>query len=142
MKPKLSYATEKKTERICELKQEMDKQRTSLWLPSGLSCLLLFYAILYNDRYTSYAVAIFENNSAESAIKRFDLIILLILAATIFILLALVDKLKKVKVSYEELRKDLIKTVNSDFCTCKGSCNCKDEYLKYMEEKGINLIFL
>jgi hypothetical protein len=137
----LSYTTQKKTYKLQELKGKLDKKRTSLKLPSGVSCLLAFYVFLYNDRYASYATAVFENHSAESAIKRFDLIALIILATTMFILYILFAEFKKLKDSYEELRKDLIKTINNEFCTCKKTCNCKDAYIKDMEGKGIDLIF-
>ncbi|MGV8982304.1 hypothetical protein [Clostridium sp.] len=142
MELKLSYSTKKKSDKICELKQKVDKKHASLALPAGVACLLLVYALLYNTRYISYALAVFENRRLQSAIKTFDLIILMGLAATTFILYKLLDTLKKDKKNYEEHRKDLIKTINSQFCTCEDSCNCKDEYIKFMEKKGIDLFSL
>lgn len=136
---KLSYTVQKKTYKVLELKHKVDKKRTSLNLPAGACCLLVFYIFLYNDRYISYAIAVFENHSAKSAIKSFDLIILSMVAATIFILYILLDKFKKTKESYDELRKDLIKTINNEFCSSKD--NFKDEYIKSMEDEGIDLIF-
>gem|GEM_PF-1889485 len=140
---KLSYTVQKKTYKLLELKEKVDKKRTSLKLPSAISCLLVFYVFLYNDRYISYATAVFDNNSSESTVKGFDLFVLVIVAATLFILYILFDEFKKIKNKYDELRKDLIKTINNGFCSCTNSsnCNCRDEYIKDMEEKNIDLIF-
>ncbi|MBU3190181.1 hypothetical protein K9O30_14160 [Clostridium bowmanii] len=142
MELKLSYSTKKKSDKVCELKQKVAKKYASLILLSGISCLLGVYALLYNTRYISYATAVFENRNLQSAIKTFDLIILVGFAATLFILYISLDILKKDKKNYDEHRKDLIKTINSEFCTCVDFCNCKEEYIKFMEEKGIDLIFL
>lgn len=139
---KLSYTVQKKSNRIVELKEVFDKKRNSLKLPVEMSCLLSFYVLLYHNRYISYLNAIFENNSSKSAIKNFDLIILLIITATISIIYLLLKEFKKAKDSYDGLRKDLIKTINSEICTCKNTCGCRDEYIKFMEEKGIDLIFI
>jgi len=139
---KLSYTVQKKSDTVLVLKEVFDKKRDSLKLPVGMSCLLSFYILLYHNRYISYLNAIFENNSSESAIKNFDLIILLIITATISILYLLLKEFKKAKDRYDGLRKDLIKTINSEVCTCKNTCDCKDAYIKFMEEKGIDLIFI
>ncbi|MDV3427373.1 MAG: hypothetical protein LIR50_09890 [Bacillota bacterium] len=138
---KLSYTVQKKTDTILKLKDKMDKKRRSFKLPAKISCLLGIYVFIYNNRYTSYAAAIFENKKIDSAVIKFDFIILIILAAAIFIFYKLFIEFKKDKDKYEELRKDLIKTISNEFCTCKNTCTCKDDYIKYMEQKGIDLIF-
>lgn len=142
MELKLSYSTKKKSDKVCELKQKVDKKHASMVLLTEIACVLGVYAIMYNNRYISYATAVFDNRNLQSAIKTFDLIIIAGLASTVFILYILLDALKKDKKNYDEHRKDLIKTINSEFCTCVDFCNCKEEYIKFMEEKGIDLIFL
>lgn len=142
MELKLSYSMKKKSDKLCELKQKVDKKQTSVVLLTGIACLLGVYMFFYNTRYISYAIAFFENQSLQSAIKTFDSIVFLGLAATIFILYILLDALKKGKKNYEDHRKDLMKTIDNEFCTCGKPCNCKEEYIKFMEEKGIDLIFL
>ncbi|MGH4139192.1 hypothetical protein [Clostridium sp.] len=142
MELKLSYSTKKKSDKLCELKQKLDNKKASLPLLTGIACLLGVYMLLFNDRYISYATAVFENKSLQTAIKTFDLIIFLGLAATMFIIYILLEGLKKDKINYEDNRKDLMKTIGNEFCTCVKPCNCKEEYIKFMEEKGIDLIFL
>lgn len=52
------------------------------------------------------------------------------------------ERREKAQLEYEELRKYLMVKINSSFCLCKDSCNCKESFLSYVErEKGINLYY-
>ena len=139
---KLSYTVQVKSSKVFKLKEIYDKKRISLNLPIGISGLLLFYVFMYLNRYISYLNDIFENNNSKSAIKKLDLIILIIVIATISFLYILLKEFKKAKDNYDKLRIDLIKTINSEFCTCRNTCVCKDDYIKDMEKEGIDLIFI
>jgi hypothetical protein len=105
-----------------------------------VNALLLAYILLYNNRYTSYATSAFENQNLGNGIRTLDLIILIIFAVAVLIVYWAVGEYMEVKEAYEKTRKDLIKTINSKFCTCMVTCVCKDEYIKDMEARGIDLI--
>lgn len=137
---KLSYLVQKKTDKVCELKIEKAKWSRFWKIAVGVNALLLAYILLYNNRYTSYATSAFENQNLGNGIRTLDLIILIIFAVAVLIVYWAVGEYMEVKEAYEKTRKDLIKTINSKFCTCMVTCVCKDEYIKDMEARGIDLI--
>ena len=138
---KLSYTVKKKTDKICELKKEKAKWNKFWKVAAITDGLLLAYMLLFNNRYISYATDVFDNYKLSNGIKLFDIIILIIFAATVLIVYWTVVEFKEAKDAYEKLRKDLINTINDKVCTCSGTCGCKDEYMKEMETRGIDLIY-
>lgn len=139
---KLSYSVKKKTDKVCELKVKKVKW-SHLWkIAVGVSVLMLTYIFLYAKRYASYTNSAFENQNLGSSVRILDIIILIAFAALVLIVYWAVGEYVEVKEAYEKTRIDLIKTINSKFCTCKGACDCKDEYVKDMEVRGIDLIYL
>ena len=138
---KLNYTVQKKTDRVCELKKERAKWSHFCKLVTGVNSLLLAYILLYNNRFTSYATTALENQNLAGGIKALDSIVLILFAVSVLILYWSVGEDREVKETYEKLRKDLIKTINNGFCTCIGTCACKDEYIKAMEVKGVDLIY-
>jgi hypothetical protein len=139
---KLSYSVQKKTDKVYELKIEKAKWSRFWKIATGVNALLLAYILVNNNRYTSYATNAFENQNLASGIRTLDLIILIIFAVAVLIVYWAVGEYREVKEAYEKIRKDLIKTINNEFCTCNGTCVCKDEYIKDMEARGIDLIYL
>jgi len=137
----LSYTVKKKTNKVCELKEQMYRKRNLLKIPGVAIALLGIYVALNRNRYISYVVAFAENHSTETILKRFDPIIFGMLFVTMIIACILFDEYKTIKKSYNDLRKDLIKTINNEFCICNNDCKCKDDYIKDMEKKGVDLIF-
>lgn len=139
---KLSYSVQKKTDKVCDLKIEKVKWGRFWKIAVGVNVLLLAYIFLYTNRYTSYATSAFENQNLVNGVKTLDIIILIAFAVLVLIVYWAVGEYMEVKEAYEKIRKDLIKTINSKFCTCIGTCVCKDEYIKDMEARGIDLIYL
>ena len=137
----LSYTVKKKTNKVCELKEQRDRKRNLLKIPVIAIALLCIYVGFNINIYSSYVMAFLQNHSTESILKRFDPIIFGILFVTIIITLILFDEYKTTKRGYDDLRKDLIKTINNEFCICNNDCKCKDNYIKDMEKKGVDLIF-
>ncbi|SUY46564.1 Uncharacterised protein [Clostridium putrefaciens] len=137
----LSYTVKKKTNKVCELKEQRDRKRNLLKIPVIAIALLCIYVGFNINRYSSYVMAFLQNHSTESILKRFDPIIFGIFFVTIIITLILFDEYKTTKRGYDDLRKDLIKTINNEFCICSNDCKCKDDYIKDMEKKGVDLIF-
>ena len=40
-----------------------------------------------------------------------------------------------------ELRKDIISSINGGICNHKGDCNCKEDYIRYMDKYKIDVVF-
>ncbi|MCD2345937.1 hypothetical protein LQK79_04480 [Clostridium guangxiense] len=82
-------------------------------------------------------------NQRIYGLEFFDLIMLLIASISILFLLYSLNQFNKLKPSYESLRQDIKKSINNNLCNCSNpkNCNCKDEYIKFMKTKGIDLIF-
>jgi hypothetical protein len=138
---KFSYTIQKKTHKIFELKEEKAKWNKFCKVAAIIDGLLLAYILLFNNRYISYATDVFDNYKLSNGIKVFDIIIIIIFAATVLIVYWTIIEYKEAKDAYEQLRNDLINTINYKFCTCSRTCGCKDEYIKDMEERGIDLIY-
>ena len=138
---KLSYTVKKKTDKICELKKEKAKWNHLCKVAIGIDFLLLVYIVLFNGRYTSYATDVFEDYKLSGAIKIFDIIILIIFMVIVLIVYWTIVEYSEAKEAYEKLRKDIIRSINSEICTCSDACGCKDEYIKEMGAKGIDLIY-
>jgi hypothetical protein len=48
---------------------------------------------------------------------------------------------EKLDEEFKTLKEGIIKLVDTEFCKCDQKCNCRDMYLKFMEnERGITLI--
>lgn len=66
---------------------------------------------------------------------------LIIFAITSIRIYWIVGKLIKVNSEYQAIRENIIKLTDTEFCNCHAICGCKEQYLMYMDGKGINLIF-
>ncbi|MDU1442422.1 MAG: hypothetical protein E6916_02780 [Clostridium cochlearium] len=138
----LSYTMEKKTNKILELKHQLNNTRSNLIIPCGLIGISVCYLILAHNRYADYASFIFTStNSTISKLKILDFGIIMLLIISYILLRSKIAKYNNLKKSYEILRKDIIHAIDSEFCNCSEKCTCKDTYIKYMEDQGIDLIF-
>jgi hypothetical protein len=138
----LSYSIRRKTEKIFKLKDELDKSTKWITPSISLTGLCTCYIVLFSQRYTDYTVAIFNQGSKISSnFFSIDIGIILFLIGSCFLMYKSFSRYSKAKSSYEAFRKDLIKSIDTEFCNCSGSQDCKDEYLEEMEKYGINLMF-
>lgn len=137
----LSYTMQKKTKKLLKLKNELDNKKGKLILSSGFTGMLIVYVGLSNDRYFDYAAATFNTTIPQIyGLEFFDLVILVLTFISGFILYSELNKLNKLKSSYESLKQNIKESINSGFCNCSTTCNCKDDYIIFMEGKGIDLI--
>lgn len=137
-----SYTIERKTKRILELKKELDNRKRNLIFPYSFNGFFVCYIIFFGQRYFDYTITTFTSpKNTISTLHILDLVVIILLAFSCLIVYSSTIKLNKVKSSYESLRKDIIKMINTEFCSCNKSCNCKDEYIRGMEKEGIDLIF-
>ncbi|AKA72025.1 hypothetical protein [Clostridium scatologenes] len=137
----LSYTMKKKTEKLLKLKNELDNKKGQLILSSGFTGMLVVYVGLSNDRYFDYAAATFNPSIPQIyGLEFFDLVLLVLTLISGFILYNELNKFNKLKSSYESLKQNIKESINSDFCNCSTTCHCKDNYIIFMESKGIDLI--
>ena len=138
---KLTYAVQTKTEKICGLKKEKAKWKLICMLSTVINLLLIAYILLYN-RFTYNSIITFANGDLVNDVDIFDFIILIIFAVVVIIIFCTVFHYMELKENYEQIRRELKENINYKICTCKGDCNCIDEYIKDMESKGIGVITL
>ena len=138
---KLTYAVQKKTEKICELKVKKAKWKFICIVATGINLLLIAYILLYN-RFTYNSIITFANGDLVNDVDIFDFIILIIFAVVVIIIFCTVFHYMELKENYEQIRRELKENINSKICTCKGDCTCIGEYIKDMESKGVGLITL
>ena len=136
---KLTYAVQKKTEKICELKVKKAKWKFICILATGINLLLIAYILLYN-RFTYTTTSIFANKNLVHAVKPSDFIILIVFAVAVIIIFCSVFQYMELQENYEQIRRELKENINYKICTCKGDCVCNHEYIKDMMVKGIGLI--
>lgn len=60
----LSYTMEKKTNKILELKHQLNNTRSNLIIPCGLIGISVCYLILAHNRYADYASFIFTSTNS------------------------------------------------------------------------------
>lgn len=138
----LSYTIRKKTEKIFDLKKELDNSKKWLIPSTGLTGLFTCYIVLFSQRYVNYTIATFSPwDKLSSSFLNIDIAIILLLACSCLFMYKSFLRYNKAKASYEAFRKDLIKSIDADFCNCSPSEGCKDVYIESMEEHGINLVF-
>lgn len=138
----LSYSIRKKTEKIFELKNELDKSRKWLTPSVSLSGLCTCYIAIFSQRYVDYTISTFNPwNNLSSSFFGIDIAMILFLVGSCLLMYKSFLRYNKAKSSYEAFRKDLVKSIDTDFCNCSTSQACKDEYLEEMSKYGINLVF-
>lgn len=139
---KLSYTVKKKSKKIIELNNKVENMERKNSLTLIICTSLLFYVIIFWNRYISYATDLFNGNDIQVSFLQIDVIMLILLAVALFIQSYIYNQLKGVKKKYNQLRESLIETIDSGLCNCNNTCSCKDNYIKWMENKGIDLIFI
>jgi hypothetical protein len=138
----LSITVKRKTNKIKSLKEKLDARRKNLFIPCGLFTLLLFYILFISNRYFSYINDYFNNVINQTNSKSIDLFLLGLLFLIGLVSYSLLILYGKTKKEYEDLRQDLIKTINNEFCIHKSGCTCKDGYIRDMDSYGIDMVFI
>lgn len=138
----LSYVVKKKTEKLLDLKSKLDNKKSRLMLPYALTGMLVLYVTLFNQRYFNYASAAFNaSNKKIYGLEFLDLTIFILALINIAVLWYSLNQYNKLKSSFQSLKQDIKKSIDNKLCNCSNCCNCKDEYVKFMESQKIDLIF-
>ncbi|ADL12903.1 hypothetical protein [Acetohalobium arabaticum] len=148
MLAKLSYPMKKKAKRLIELKNKLDNTKLNKWL-IGLMIISAIYTLAFSERYLTYlpidailqSLLDTEVSTTNSFIKIIDFTFLGTLIITTSATYLRIKSINKIKDKFQTLREDIISELDTDLCLCNAQCTCKDDFIKYMEEKDINLIF-
>ena len=151
LEAKLSYSTEKKVDKLIQLKKTRDRLQKSLLKNIIFFSIPLLYVISNVQRYFYY---IFGNyNLPGSAydndvffplyLKIIDLIILASIIIAFGILKYRLSRISKAKKKYKRLRKNFVYYSDYRICNCNHpDCSCHQDLIKYMQqEHGINIIY-
>lgn len=148
MLDKLSYPMKKKAERLIKLKNELDNTELNKWL-IGLMIISAIYTLAFSERYLTYlpidailqSLLSTEVNNTNSFIKIIDFTFLGTLTITTLAIYLRIKSINKIKDEFQTLRENIISELDTNLCLCNAQCTCKDDFIKYMEEKDIDLIF-
>ncbi|HBN85953.1 MAG TPA: hypothetical protein DDZ89_19170 [Clostridiales bacterium] len=134
---KISFIMQKKSEKIIELKRIKDNMLRKLYLA------FIAFAIpfLWIMNFYHHFLPSFENTDHLFPDMTLPDYIALIATALMAVLVYSYTQLyKKAKTKYDSLRHDIMDNIGAVICNCHEQCNCREEYIKDMDEKGIDLI--
>ena len=135
----LSYPIRKKTAKILKLKEELEAKKKNIIFPGVLTGLCTCYIVFFGQRYSDAAVAtIIPWSGVSGKFLIQDKMVLLLLLCSVFFMFSYLNSFNKTKLAFNALRKDLINTIDTEFCKCSKPQQCKDEYIKSVEEQGIS----
>lgn len=127
---------EKKTEKLIELKKMKDTYARKLYLVSVAFAIPFIWIVGYSHRF----IPSFESTGRLfPQLTTIDIIALVTAGFTAILLYTYTQQYKKVKIKYDSLRHDIMDNIGAVICNCHEQCNCKEEYVREMDEKGIDL---
>jgi hypothetical protein len=130
----LSYIMRMRTKEIFKVKEQMGMLAKLILILLALVSLCLCY-IVYNSH--DY-LEIIESNAA---LNSFGMYILYILFISIALAYYLCGRLSRLKSKFEDIRKCIMKLADGELCTCGRKCTCRDEYIEYMHNHKIKLLY-
>lgn len=142
----LSFTTLEKSKELINRKTKKDATFKSFYHYANFTAVLVTYIVLFNSRYLYYLPSLFgglsQTTSVPQIAKVLDMTILLGCIVSCFLLYSKSIQYKESNQKFNSLRIDLLESSAENFCKCNNTCDCKDEYIKYMlSEEGIDLIF-
>lgn len=138
----LSYTMRAKSNKILERDMQIRDTKGKIEIPIASSLMVISYFLINRNRLISYTSATFTFSKAQAGyINKADVIFLIIAITCISFIYSMYSSINKLKNENEILRKDIISNIDVHFCIHDKNCHCKDDYIKDMESKGINLIF-
>jgi len=142
----LSFTTLEKSNELINRRKKKDVKLKSFTRYAIFTAFLVMYIVLFNSRYLYYLPSLFgglsQTTSVPQIAKVLDMAILLGCIVSCFLLYSKSIQYKESNQKFNSLRIDLLESSVENFCKCNNTCDCKDEYIKYMlNDEGIDLIF-
>lgn len=156
---KLSYSMKERTDRIINLRNKIivkDQDGKRFFFSAVLSAVYIGvffrnYILLppvssvlnlFSDAFAFFGVQRITNLPVNIPTAIINYIVLSIFIITAFLAHSAFNAKGKLEAEYEKTRTLIKNSIDIDLCNCSISCDCKDKYLKYMNEKeNIDLIF-
>jgi hypothetical protein len=138
-----SYSTRRLINELLDQIDNIKLLKTQSFLPL-ISILATFsYTIYFSDHYLFYMFPFVSSIIyIPKTIMYLDILIIALMIIGIYKVYTILTKLSKMKKSFDDLRNCLIKTINGEFCSHSMSCECKQNFIQYMDEReNINLSF-
>lgn len=134
---KISFIMQKKTEKIIEFKRTKDNILRKIYLAFVAFAIPFLWIMGYYQHY----IPSFESTDYLFPNMTLPDYMALIAAALMAVLLYSYTQLyKKAKIKYDSLRHDIMDNLGAVICNCHEQCSCREEYVKEMDEKGIDLV--
>ena len=131
-----------KNNELLEREMQLKNIKNKIEIPIAITLMVISYFLINGNRIVNYTSATFTFSRAQAGyINKADVILLIIEIISIRFIYNMYSSINRLKSENEILREDLIKDIENDFCIHDKDYSSKDEYIKDMESKGINLIF-
>lgn len=137
----LTLTMERKTEKIKFLKKRLEFVSPIFKVSGLISALLIIYIVFIKQNIlTSYINSLFSSKSSLPSTST-DLLIVKICIYSIVITIFIWAFYTRIFKKYENLRKDIIDSIDNEFCRHPQECKCKDEYILEMDKHNIDVVF-
>ncbi len=134
---KISFIMQKKKDKILELKNDKDKLKRKMYLSFLSFAIPFLWIIQYMERF----IPSFTGSSKLFPdIKPIDYIALLLTVTAAMFLYFYTQRYIKTKGKFDTLRHSIMDDIGSMICNCHEQCTCREDFIKEMDEKGIDLI--
>ncbi len=139
----LCYAMQRKREKIMEHKKKLTMYLKYLYI-AYFALGLVLVSIVFNSQH--FRTSPILSGTLFPYLRKSDFTLLylgVILGAFLFVFSG---KYSRLKTKYELLRHDIIKDLDSTIiatriCLCKGDCDCREQFVREMDELDIDIIF-
>jgi len=138
-----SYSTRRLINELLDQKDTIKLLKRQSFLSLTSVLITFFYIIYFSNRYLFYMFPWISSISYISKpIMYLDIFIIALMIIGIYKMYTISTKLVKTKKSFDDLRNTLIKAIDGQFCSHDMSCECKQNFIQYMDEReDINLSF-
>lgn len=156
---KLSYPMQKRTDKVLELKNKINKKDWDIVKYFASACASGIYIFLFFGSYkylppinsilnwfsNEFSVFGMQPSIAKgvyisTAVAFVHYVVFFIFMVSSFLTYLAFVKKHKLEIEFKKICKLIKDCIAADFCNCKVACNCKDDYFKYMESRGVDLI--
>lgn len=140
----LTESMKRKTLKIIKKDKHLKELKKAIYICNIFFIISLILILICNDAYIKYAISIFDfsNTTVSYQLNFIEIIILICFILSLVINYYQQDKHSRLKKEYDSLRVDIMKQMDQSFCLHGEGCNCKDKYIKDLEEiYDIDIVF-